>query len=185
MLQPNKSFATARRSSPTFDLMSSFRASVVFASLLTGAFMANALAAGPAMPQSCADLIASRLSGSRYHFVPADAAAWARAHHLNPVLISGDFDGNGRRDWAALMQQEDRVVLAVCLVTRGAPSLHILHTPCPDLVLLARRGTRQYNWDTQRWVRNRRDAIVTSCFEKAAETFVYEKGEFRRFTSAD
>ncbi len=137
------------------------------------------------MPQNCADLIAARLPGSRYHSVPEDAAAWARERHLNPVLIAGDFDGNGRRDWAALMQQEDRVILVVCLVNRGAPSLHVLDHPCPDLVLLARGGTRQYNLDTQRWVRNRRDSIITSCFEKAAETFVFEKGKFRRFISAD
>lgn len=165
--------------------MPSFRTSVAFPSLLTGAFIANAFAAVEAMPQSCADLIAARLPGSRYHAVPADAAAWARDRHLNPVLIAGDFDGNGRRDWAALTQQEHRVVVAVCLVTTGAPSLHLLDNPCPDLVLLARRGTRQYNWDTQRYVRNKRDSIITSCFEKAATTFVYDKGEFRRFTSAD
>lgn len=162
---------------------------------LRGFMLCLALASWPAhvsakpetLPSTCAKSFGDRLPGWRLASSPVDAAEWAKSQDLNPAVTAGDYNGDGRKDWAALATAGEKPVVAVCLSDhkRNGKKVVLIDSPCRDLVASASAGSRRPNLDTGRTEKLRRDAIVTSCFEKAGKTHVYERGAFRGFLHAD
>jgi hypothetical protein len=115
----------------------------------------------------------------------------------SPVLISGDFDGNRRRDYAALIKHgkefnakgipfSDRHLLVVFLRRIKGYKMYVLKDPIAgNYITLAKKGTRDYNYGTDREVTYANDAIQLNYFEKGAISFVYRNGRFISFVSGD
>jgi len=137
------------------------------------------------LPSDCSKSFGDRLPGWGLAGSPVDAAKWAKSQRLNPAVTAGDYNGDGKKDWAALITAGGKIRVAVCLSKSKAKEVVLIENPCRDLVLSAPAGSRRPNLDTGRTETLRRDAIVTSCFEKAGKTHVYERGAFRDFLHAD
>jgi len=103
----------------------------------------------------------------------------------SPVLISGDFDGNRRLDYAALVQRGSRYYLVIFLRRSGGYRMYIVRNPNGEYLCLARKGTQDYNYDEQRDVIYANDAILTGIFEKGGSSYVFKNGRFRSFVSSD
>lgn len=103
----------------------------------------------------------------------------------SPVLIRGDFDGNRRRDYAALVNAGSRTYLAIFLARRTGYRMYVYEKPFTDYLMLAERGSRAYNYDQQRQITYTNDSIVTVIFEKGGSSHVFQNGRFRSFTSID
>jgi hypothetical protein len=113
-----------------------------------------------------------------------------------PHLISGDFDGNRQPDYAALIwhgKARDgggkaigpRSFLVIFLRTGKGYRVHVIKDPVGEYLCLARKGTKDYNYDEQKEITYVNDAILIGIFEKAGVSYVYENGRFRLFTSSD
>jgi hypothetical protein len=147
---------------------------------------ANASDAAGALPSACAAAMAENMPNWRPIDPPHDAAVWARAHGVNATVASGDFDGNGVKDWAALGAVSGKPKLSVCMnVTRGLKLVVIDEPYCYDIVLKSLAGSRHYNYETARYERIKNDGISVGCFEKAGATYVYHRSGFRRIIDSD
>jgi hypothetical protein len=144
----------------------------------------HALAKQETLPRACSQSLDERLPGWRFHESPADAAAWAALQGLNPVVTAGDFNGDGKKDWAALVTASGSTVVAACLSQGRRVRIVLIENTCDDMLFRMRAGRRVPNLETDRVEKLRRDAIATSCFEKAGITHVYERGAFRSFMHA-
>jgi hypothetical protein len=114
----------------------------------------------------------------------------------SPVVISGDFDGNGRLDYAALIRRGysfnnqgqaigPRHYLIVFLRRNRHYKMHVIKDPDGDYISLAKKGTSDYNYTEQKENTYATDAISTGIFEKGGSSYVYKKGRFISFVSSD
>jgi hypothetical protein len=114
----------------------------------------------------------------------------------SPSLISGDFDGNGRIDYAALIQhgkvfnERGKAIgskyYLVAFLRRGRGyRMYVIKDPDGEYLCLAKKGTRDYNYEEQKEITYANDAIMTGIFEKAGSSYVYRNGRFLSFSSSD
>ena len=114
----------------------------------------------------------------------------------SPHIISGDFDGNKQPDYAALIWHGKvrnvygkaigpRAFLVIFLRMGRGYRMYVIKDPDGEYLCLARKGTKDYNYDEQKEITYTNDAILTGIFEKAGSSYVYENGKFRSFVSSD
>lgn len=114
----------------------------------------------------------------------------------SPVAISGDFDGNRKRDYAVLIRHGSyfntqrqpigpRYYLIVFLRRDRHYKMHVIKNPDGEYLCLAKKGTCDYSYDEQKEITYANDAILTCIFEKAGSSYVYKNGKFVSFISSD
>jgi hypothetical protein len=139
-----------------------------------------------ALPQSCVALIDESLPQWKFNDVPPDAARWAKERRINPNVARGDFNADGRADYAALLSVRGVPHLAFCISHGRAVKLLTVDMPyCSDVVYQSKAGRRYYNFENGRHEVLPRDGASVSCFEKAGATYIYEKGSLRRVVDSD
>jgi hypothetical protein len=112
-----------------------------------------------------------------------------------PDLISGDFDGNGKLDYATLIWHGKirgegnvtwpRALLVVFLRKGRGYRMYVIKEPNGEYLCLAQKGTKDFNYDEQKEITYAYDAILTGILEKGGSSYVFEKGRFRSFVSSD
>jgi hypothetical protein len=111
-------------------------------------------------------------------------------------LISGDFDGDGHADYAALILhgmtrvQEGNVVgpepvLVIFMAQDHGYRLYVIEDPGGEYLELAHKGDRRYDFEAQKEFTLEHDAIEAIVFEKAATSYVFEQGRFRAIITGD
>jgi hypothetical protein len=113
----------------------------------------------------------------------------------SPHLISGDFDGNKQRDYATLIwhgserNAEGKVIgprsFLVVFLRQGRGFRMYVIDPDGEYLGLAKKGTKDYNYNEQKEITYANVAITTNHFEKGGTSYVFERGRFRCFVSSD
>lgn len=139
------------------------------------------------LPPAAREMLNRRLAGWKFSEVSPEVEQFFKTElkGASPVLIQGDFDGNGRRDYAALVQRRSQYYLVVFLRRGATYKLYVISNPNGEYLALAKKGTRDYNYDTQKEITYENDAILTCIFEKAGSSYVYKNGRFVSFVSSD
>lgn len=112
-----------------------------------------------------------------------------------PNVVWGDFDGNGQLDFAFLIARgvgsqpiEERLVVYMAFGNR-LQKFVLKSATAPayiaDMIWILPKGTREYNYETDRYFRLENDAIDAITLEKATQTYIFEKNRFRVVTTAD
>ena len=118
--------------------------------------------------------------------------------NARPEMIMGDFDGNGKADYAVLIKHgemldesgkvigENAYVVAF-LKKRNGHKLYVLNADgdTPEYLTLGRRGEQSYDHKSNKKFTYANDSIEGWIFEKAGWTYVYEKGKFRYIYTLD
>jgi len=118
------------------------------------------------------------------------------AANIRPDLISGDFDGDGRADYAALIfhgttrVEQNEVVgpdfsLVIFMAQDQGYRLHVIEDPGGEHIELIHKGDNRYDYETQKTFILEHDAIDAIIFEKGATSYVYENGGFRAIITGD
>jgi hypothetical protein len=113
-----------------------------------------------------------------------------------PHLISGDFDGNGQPDQAALIRhgkvrnEEGKAIwprffLVVFLRKGRSYRMYVIKEPNGEYLCAVKKGTKDFNYDEQKEITYANDSILTGIFEKGGSSYVYKNGRFRSFVSSD
>jgi hypothetical protein len=116
--------------------------------------------------------------------------------NARPDLISGDFDGDGRADFAAMIvhgvrRVEDGCVvgpdpaIVVFLAEEHGFRLNVIDDPGGEYLMLIRKGEKRYDYELQKEFTFEHDAIDAIIFEKGATSYVYEQGRFRAIITGD
>ena len=151
------------------------------------------------LPRSVRVTLNRRFPGWKFADVSAEVKQFLKQemNGASPVVVSGDFDGDRRRDHAALIHYghypkdpgqaiaAPRYYLVVFLRRGTGYTLHVIKEPNGEYIGLAKKGTHDYNYDLQKEITYVNDAIFTGIFEKGGSSYVYWKGRFYSFVSSD
>ena len=140
------------------------------------------------LPKAARDKLDRRLPGWKFIEPRSDVQQFFIGYMpagASPVMIRGDFDGNHKTDYAALVETKSGRYVAVFLRQHTGYKLHVIEEPMCDYLSLAKKGTQDYNFDEQRKIIYPNDAIVAVIFEKAGTSYVFKNGRFRSFVSID
>ena len=139
------------------------------------------------LPTSARVMLNRRFAGWKFSDVSSEVRQFFKENMrgVSPVLISGDFDGNGRPDYAALVQRGSRYYLVIFLRRSADYKMYAVRNPNGEYLSLARKGTRDYNYEEQKEITYANDAIVTGILEKGGSSYVFKNGRFVSFVSSD
>jgi hypothetical protein len=153
------------------------------------------------LPEAISSTLDRKFPGWRFSEVSGGVRQFfgERFPRARPNLIEGDFDGDGRTDYAVLIEHTNfnrggkaftHVVERLAFLRRGAGyRLYALERSAPanpELYLtLARKGGQGRDFRTGRKFRYPHDSIGVSYFEKAGGTYVYRRGRFRYVNESD
>ena len=147
--------------------------------------------------RACDAQVTGKFKQWRFAPITADVAAYAKSHNENPTVTSGDFDGDGRKDVALLVQDGpdpdpnfpgrlDSLHIAVCMNTTAGVKLFLIDKPyCGDGIALSQKGQPYYDYATDTRGSYKLDGVSAYCFEKAGATYEFEKGLFRMIVDSD
>lgn len=132
-----------------------------------------------------------RVSDDSCYVVKGRGGPDASAH-----LINGDFNDDGRSDYAVLIQQGARVddngglvnptminIVAFFRKPNGYQMYHV-SSEGGEAVILMRKGAEDYDYEKQREFTYPRDAIFSG-MGMGGTTYLYEYGLFRAITTSD
>jgi hypothetical protein len=144
-------------------------------------------------------MLNSKYPGWQPSQVGADVQTFVRERSpgASASVIKGDFDGNGRTDYAILLEYpsgpQDGAInwlrLVAFLADKKSFKLIELNDPIPAepefYVTLQRKGARGYNLATDRRFRYPHDSIGMWYFGVAGGTFIFSNGRFRHVAESD
>ena len=139
------------------------------------------------LPTSVRAMLDHRFAGWKFSEVSSEVSQFFKQEMpgASPVVISGDFDGNGKLDYAALIQHSSRYYLVAFLRQAADYKMYIIRNPDGEYIILGRKGTQDYNYNKQRTITYANDSILTCIFEKGGSSYVFKKGRFVSFVSSD
>ncbi len=118
--------------------------------------------------------------------------------NARPEIITGDFDGNKKADYAVLIKHGkaldesgkaigENVYAVAFLKQRNGYRLFVLNADgnAPEYLTLGRKGTQSYDFEAGKKFTYANDSIEGWIFEKAGWAYVYKKGKFRYIYTLD
>jgi len=166
---------------------------LVFAAVpLLSIVAATAASAQSQAPTACRVAIDARLPGWQLSPPPADLAKYAKEKKISTNVVQSDFDGNGTRDTAVLVvmpgtgEFHSRQRIAVCLSQGGKTGAHVISEPyCGDGISVAPKGTRAWDFTTEKPVTYWANGVSAYCYEKAGGTYLLRDGRFVLIVDSD
>ena len=143
---------------------------------------------GHELPTPAVVMLDRRFPGWKFVDVSPEVQKFVKDYlkAASPVIISGDFDGDRQRDYAALIRRiETGYYLVIFLRRNTRYKMHVIKDPGGEYLVLAKKGTSDYNYDEQKEITYANDAILTGIFEKGGMSYVYKNGKFISFVSSD
>jgi hypothetical protein len=147
--------------------------------------------------RACEAQVSTKFRQWRLVPVRPDVEQFAKSRNVSPTRVSGDFDGDGRKDAALLfldgrnpdpryVDQNIQPHIAVCMNTASGTKLYLIDTPyCVDGISVSPRGRRYYDFERQAEGTYKVDGVHAYCFEKAGATYQFENGSFRQIVDSD
>lgn len=113
----------------------------------------------------------------------------------HPELIQGDFDGDGRTDYALLIEQDaaandrraipaQKIYIVAVFNKHGRYRMQVVTDEGGGSLMLMRSGQRDYNYETQREFTYAHDTIFSG-FGMGGASYLYENGRFRAIITSD
>jgi len=153
--------------------------------------------AEPSLMRACEAQVSAKFRQWRLAPVSPDVEQFAKSRNVSPTRVSGDFDGDGRRDVALLFldgpdpnpQYPGRLAvlhIAVCMNTALGAKLYLIDKPyCGDGISISPKGGRYYDFERNTEGTYKVDGVHAYCFEKAGATYQFENGSFRQIVDSD
>jgi hypothetical protein len=150
------------------------------------------------LPSEARDMLYVKFPDWKYAEVSDEARQFLKQEYpsARPDLISGDFDGDGRPDYAAMIVhgvtrvEGDQVIgpdpaIVVFLAQEHGFQLHLIDEPGGEYLTLIHKGDKAFDHELQKEFTFEHDAIDAIILEKGATSYVYEQGHFRAIITGD
>lgn len=114
----------------------------------------------------------------------------AAKHLYEPNLIKGDWNGDGKIDYAVLLQRKqirnenDVKALTIAFLRNSNGYQHYI-LEGGDYIDLIKKGVKDYSYDWQRHFRYKNDSIFVGVGECCGSTYIWRKGKFISTVTSD
>lgn len=143
------------------------------------------------LPAACAKILDKEFKGWKMAEVNKAAADWIKRSKkpFAPNLIKGDFDGNGKTDYAVMIQRENNAQPAISTVvflhSAKGYKMFDLEGGDGDYIVLEKKGTRAFDHDKNKGFAHKYDAVSVGIWEKAATSYIWKNGKFNGVITSD
>jgi hypothetical protein len=105
----------------------------------------------------------------------------------NPVLVNGDFDGDGRQDIGFLMDQGGHTKLIVAHKLKGVEGHRVFffEEDSADYLQMKRKGTGGFDHNTGKGFTFPADSVEANAFEKFAHAYIFSDGKYHMAQTSD
>lgn len=140
------------------------------------------------LPNDVASEIENRFSSWKLASIDESIVSYyaERRNHEKPNFIRGDWNGDGRVDYALILERRLRPEnkLLVVLMRKGAAFRHIF-LPANDCIMALKKGTKDEDIEARRTFTYRNDAIFSYYWEKGGSSYIWNGGRFRSVLTSD
>lgn len=144
----------------------------------------------PAAIRSYAD---SAYPGWRLSTITEEMRSAFFAHSKShPSYIRGDFDGNGKEDYALQITYPDSIQYSravTVFIAQGERFTPYLLRSGPEdperYIFLSPKGAKRFDWETEKSFLCPSDGISIGFAGKAVETFFFHHGKFNKIITGD
>lgn len=106
--------------------------------------------------------------------------------HEQPNFISGDWNGDQKKDYAALLESRSNSAKRIILVLlREQSSFKPYYLAANDCIMSEKRGSKAYDFETGKSFQFKNDAIFSYIWEKAGVSYVWQNDRFRAIVTSD
>lgn len=140
------------------------------------------------LPAECSAALDEKVPGWKYFdaqlavqkFVREEFGADAR-----PELVAGDWNADGRRDYAALIRKPGSAENQIAAFVSGANGFVLRTLQGADYLETVPKGATGFNFEVQKPFRYPTDAIFAATFQKAGSSYVWKGDKFKRLATSD
>ncbi len=149
------------------------------------------------LPKSIRQHLNRKYYAWKFPLIEQEIHQFLKQRRAHPEFISGDFDGDGLTDYAVFIvygKPDARKTSVMAFLRRPTGwKTHRLESnlagdeslPSDGYLVLAKKGTRDYDYQRDRKFTYRHDAIFVGIFGKAGVSYVYRKGRFWQIVTSD
>ena len=148
------------------------------------------------LPNECRKILDRKFRGWKLAKIQKDISDYYRKKNFaySPNFIRGDWNGDGKNDYAILIEQgklknylgevyEDRRLIVIFIKTRKG--FKYFRFDGADYIALMKKGSIDYNYETDKKFRYKTDAIFSGFWEKSGSSYVWRKGKFVQIATSD
>ncbi|MGC2235074.1 MAG: hypothetical protein WA584_02860 [Pyrinomonadaceae bacterium] len=158
--------------------------------------LSNVQAQSVELPDSCKKLLDKNYQGWKPAPIQKDITDYFRGKNLSNQLnlVKGDWNGDGKMDYAALIKhgksknEAGEIIgdrrLTIAFVSRRKGYRHFSFDG-GDYIVLMKKGSEDYDYNTDKKFRYRTDAIFDGIWEKAGVSYVWKNGKFIEIITSD
>ncbi len=146
------------------------------------------------LPAECKKILDTKFSGWKMAEPTKAVTEYYKTEKITnpPNLIKGDYDGDAKADYAALIQYGTETVdgnpmpkiwtIAFIKTARGY-SYHKLEGG--DYIQTVKKGTKDFNAESKKKFTHKTDAIFSGIWEKSGTAYIWVKGKFKSVITND
>ncbi len=153
---------------------------------------ANAMASE--LPAECAKILDSKFSGWKMHEPIEGVAEYFKTEKITdaPNLTTGDWNGDGKQDYAALIEYGsekvgDKMMPMVWTIAfiKTAKGYSHFKLEGGDYLQTVKKGKKDYNAETKKNFVHKTDAIFSGIWEKSGTAYIWNKTKFKSVITSD
>lgn len=141
------------------------------------------------LPNDCQKILKSRFRSWKLAEIQVEIIDYFKRERAyeQPNLIKGDWNGDGKNDYAVLLQNknnsQEKIIVAL-MKTRTSYKNYTLNAN-DDCIMSVKKESKGYDFEKKKSFRYKNDAIFTYFWEKAGSSYIWEKGKFRAISTSD
>ena len=148
------------------------------------------------LPNACKKILDKNFRGWKLGKVPKEVSAYhkERKFPFEPNLIKGDWNGDGKIDYAVLIRQgkwknsDGKAIVdrtfTIAFVKNQKGFKHF-RLEGGDYIQIFKKGVKDYNYDSNKDFIYKNDAIFVGVGECCGSSYIWKKGKFIGFITSD
>lgn len=140
------------------------------------------------LPEECQKILERQFRSWKFAEINSDIVEYFKQKRSfeQPNLINGDWNGDGKTDFAALLENKNNAEKRIMVVLmKGKNGYKSFVLDAYDCLMSVKKGSKDYDFEARKSFRYKTDAIFSYYWEKAGTSYVWENGKFRAIATSD
>lgn len=148
------------------------------------------------LPNDCKKILDKNFRGWKRAKVPKEVSEYhqARKFPFEPNLIKGDWNGDGKTDYAVLIEQGNLKNSQGGVIGNRSFTIAFMRTQKGfkhftieggDYIQIFKKGEKDYNYDSGKDFIYKNDAIFVGVGDCCGNSYIWKKGKFIGFVTSD
>jgi hypothetical protein len=137
------------------------------------------------LPNECKKILDKNFRGWKFGKIPKEVTDYHKKekHPFEPYLIKGDWNGDGKIDYAVLIesQKKNKTIAFIRLRTKYKH----YNLEGGDYIQVFKKGEKDYSYDSDKNFIYKNDSIFVGIGECCGSSYIWRKGKFFGIVTSD